>query len=208
MQTKIAKKIIFAFSIFIAIFTTNSFSQESSTTRKVIKIESCTVSIIPNKDGQFILPTSKNDFKFAGYEQNLENSNDSRKFGFSMECQRGFDSRNDIANDNGGSYDDKSGHWSAFYVSDQDKEMLAPATKIIAFDSPTGTGFVRLTDDVIGDEKSRDRKISYCVFDKRAHQDQAICGDGIVMKLSKPQENFLPDAIKVLRSLQFISNTN
>ncbi|WP_321846963.1 hypothetical protein [Paraburkholderia bannensis] len=208
MHIKIAKKFLFSSCIFIAIFTTNSFSQESSITRKVIKIEDCTVSIIPNKDGQIMLPTSKNDFKFAGYEQSVANSNDSRKFGFSMECQRGFDNRNDIANDNGGSYDDKSGHWSAFYVSDQDKDILAPATKIIAFDSPSGTGFVRLTDDVIGDEKSRDRKISYCVFDKRAHQDQAICGDGIVMKLSNPQENFLPDAIKVLQSLQFISNTN
>jgi hypothetical protein len=200
------KKNVSIFFIILLVFFAAypSYGQQITGEKKEIVVGVCKISIYSNKNGQFSPPASENDFKFAGYEENLSKVNEGAKFGFSIGCESNFSDKNEIANENGAEYDSTSGKWKGFYVSDQDKSLLAPVTKVISFETVNGAGFIRVTDDVIGDDESRDRKLSYCVFDSRLAKKQAICGSGVVMHLAHPQENFLPDALKVLRSVEFL----
>jgi hypothetical protein len=69
-----------------------------------------------------------------------------------------------------------------------------------AIHASNASGFARTTDDVVGDPRQRARALSYCLF----HDAKAICGEGQVMNLSDQKANFLPTALKILRSVEFV----
>ncbi|WP_157378212.1 hypothetical protein [Burkholderia ubonensis] len=155
----------------------------------------------PGERGEVMYPREENDFKFAGYNE-VVNSENGRHFGFSIGCSDRIEDKNEIAKEHGGSYDDKKKRWAAYYVDDRDRKLLAPVTRIYSLASLNGDGFVRVTDDIVGEPSQRTRALSYCLF----HDNKAICGEGQVMRLTEPKYNFLPAALKVLRSVQFVDD--
>jgi hypothetical protein len=108
-------------------------------------------------------------------------------------------SLDDIAENYGAAYDETAKKWHAYYVDEQDKTLLMPVTRIYEIKSINGSGFIRTTDDVIGDPDQRVRSLSYCVFD----ENRAVCGNGQAMKLSDSKGNLLPFVMNVLRTIEF-----
>ena len=72
--------------------------------------------------------------------------------------------------------------------------------RALTIHASNASGFARTTDDVVGDPRQRARALSYCLF----HDAKAICGEGQVMNLSDQKANFLPTALKILRSVEFV----
>ncbi|MEP9321872.1 hypothetical protein PPMP20_01800 [Paraburkholderia phymatum] len=105
-----------------------------------------------------------------------------------------------ISNRYGGSYNESTKKWTAYYVDDRDKRLLAPVTHIYPINNGNNSGFARTTDEVIGDPDQRVRFFSYCLF----HGSDALCGDGQVLKLRDPKVTLLPYALGFLRSVDFV----
>lgn len=107
---------------------------------------------------------------------------------------------NDIAHQYGAEYDQNKKKWVAYYVSTRDRGLLASVSRIYAVKAINATGFVRTTDETLGDPTLRVRFSSYCLF----HENKSLCGNGQVMMLADPKGNLLPYALAVLRSIEFI----
>ncbi|MGQ7940051.1 hypothetical protein [Paraburkholderia sp. D1E] len=170
--------------------------------RGEIEIQTCKISITPSARGEIMKPREENDYKFAGYSETLESNGIRQRFGFSIGCADRIADRNDVAKEHGGYFDPERKRWVAYYLDEQDKDSLAPATHIYAIHTSNASGFARTTDDVIGDPRHRARALSYCLF--HDHDAKAICGEGQVMNLSDQKANFLPTALKILRSVEFV----
>ncbi|MFL9908611.1 hypothetical protein [Paraburkholderia sp. RL17-337-BIB-A] len=173
---------------------------KAASERDEIEVQTCKVSIAPNARGEIMKPRKENNYKFAGYSETFESKGISQRFGLSIGCVDRITNRNDVAKEHGGYFDSGKKTWVAYYVDEQDKDSLAPATHIYAIHTSNASGFARTTDDVIGDPRQRARALSYCLF----HDAKAICGEGQVMNLSDQRANFLPTALKILRSVEFV----
>jgi hypothetical protein len=125
-------------------------------------------------------------------------------FAVNFVCRHVTDqSKEQVANQYGGSYDVKRKKWVAYYDGERDRKLLSPVSRLYPIKTDNSSGFVRTTDEIIGDPDQRVRFFSYCLF----HDAQAICGDGQVMKLADPKGNLLPYALEILRSVEFIDPT-
>lgn len=75
-----------------------------------------------------------------------------------------------------------------------------------AITSANSTGWAVVTDDIIGDEKSRRRTMNYCV----AKGEQAICGDSEMGYLEdfkrKKKSDLTPTALRLLQSIEFLKD--
>lgn len=103
----------------------------------------------------------------------------------------------------GGCYK-KSLGWIAYYASDSDKALLSRVSSIYQIKNLDVSGFARTTDEVNGEFSKRTRLLDFCVFSG----DKALCGHGEVMRLSKPNRTDLPYALKIIRTIKFVSDKN
>lgn len=112
------------------------------------------------------------------------------------------DNRSKISSIYGAQYSEKENKWEPYYVNTDDEKILKPVSKVVEIKSKNSSGFYRLTDDVTGDENTRSRNISYCLF----HETEALCGAGQVMNLAHPNSNILPYTLEILKSTYFINS--
>lgn len=185
---------------FVALSSFANEKLKAASERIEIEVQACKFFITPSAHGEVTIPREENDYKFAGYSEALDSNGVSQRFGFSIGCVDRVTDRNDVAKEHGGYFDPEKKAWVAYFLDEQDKGSLAPATHIYAVHTSNASGFARTTDDVIGDPRQRARALSYCLF----HDAKAICGDGQVMNLSDQKANFLPTALKILRSVEFV----
>lgn len=101
----------------------------------------------------------------------------------------------------GGQYVERGKRWVPYYVNDSDREILSPGSAIFQIAGPGGTGFVRTTDEVTGEESQRVRFLDYCIFSKEMNK--AICGHSDDLRLSKPNANKLRYALSLLKTMSF-----
>lgn len=163
---------------------------KAASERGEIEVQTCKVSITPSARGEIMKPREENNYKFAGYSETLDSNGISQRFGFSIGCVDRIADRNEVAKEHGGYFDPEKKAWVAYYVDEQDKDSLAPATHIYAIHTSNASGFARTTDDVIGDPRQRARALSYCLF----HDAKAICGEGASYEFIRSKGKLSPDS--------------
>jgi hypothetical protein len=102
----------------------------------------------------------------------------------------------------GARYLSNEGKWVPYYAGEEDKRNFEPVSKIFEIKSANTHGYYRVTDEVTGDESTRSRNISYCLF----HDAEALCGTGSVMNLANPKSNTLHYTVQILNSVRFFDS--
>ncbi|MFL9927648.1 hypothetical protein PQR62_25505 [Herbaspirillum lusitanum] len=93
--------------------------------------------------------------------------------------------------------------WEAYFSgNERNRELLSKGTKVYQLQAINSQGYVVTVDDINGDPKTRDREMYFCLV----RPPKAICGQGRAMRLSKPKSDFLPLAMEILRSVEFIDD--
>lgn len=122
-------------------------------------------------------------------------------FGIRFKCRinQQFD---DAAQTYGARWDEVKRIWKLYDEDGSDRKLLPPVSRIYQLKSSNATGFLRTTDEISGDEDQRVRFYSFCLF----HEKTAICGKGQSMKLEEPKGDYLPEIMRILRSVSFIDD--
>jgi hypothetical protein len=201
MMNKVSVAALFAAAVTATAKDPTSIASGSNASKEVI-VQSCHFSITDRFGGAILMPRAENDFRFAGYSATVTVNGRLNQFGFSIACGDNVTSINVIAARYGATYDANKKKWVAYFgdVSTRDGEILRPATRVGALNAVNGHGFYLTQDDTDGDPLRRTRSLTYCLF----HETKALCGHGQVMRLSDPKSDLLPNALTILRSIEFI----
>lgn len=83
----------------------------------------------------------------------------------------------------------------------EERKVLDRATRLVNIQAVNSKGYAGISDDTIGDEAHRQRKLSFCLF----HPPKAICGQGNVGILREGRKaDLTPHALKIIRSIEFL----
>ena len=81
-----------------------------------------------------------------------------------------------------------------------ERVMLDSATKLINISAVNARGYAAIEDDTIGEETSRQRRVSFCLL----HEPKSICGGGFVGMLNDPKSDLTEHALDILRTIEFL----
>ncbi|MFL9927374.1 hypothetical protein PQR62_24080 [Herbaspirillum lusitanum] len=86
--------------------------------------------------------------------------------------------------------------------SAENRRRLNAASRVYTIHAKNSTGYVYTENDLTGEESRRDRNMSFCLL----RPPKALCGNGIVMRLSDPKSDTLPYVFQILKSMEFIED--
>lgn len=81
-----------------------------------------------------------------------------------------------------------------------ERVMLDSATKLINISAVNARGYAAIEDDTIGEETSRQRRVSFCLL----HEPKSICGGGFVGMLNDPKSDLTERALEIIRTIEFL----
>ncbi|MBB5408724.1 hypothetical protein HDG34_002661 [Paraburkholderia sp. HC6.4b] len=161
----------------------------------------CHIGIEDIYEGHF---SSKMPLKAGYWTDTPPHKTDMENFGVPFECQILDGSTVDQVSMRFGAVPDKTADegWSVYYESDEDRDNLHSLTKVYALKAVNASGFYMVQDDNDGDEATRQRYFSYCLF----HDHSAVCGSRSVTRLQNPRGSILPEIVNILKSVRFVDN--
>jgi len=85
-----------------------------------------------------------------------------------------------------------------------ERVMLDSTTKLINISAVNARGYAAIEDDTIGEETSRQRRVSFCLL----HEPKSICGGGFVGMLNDPKSDLTEHALDILRTIEFLPDVS